>query len=79
MVTESDIAILNSGTLRIDCVINEGHLRIKEMFGMLPFIDPIIKIEMNGKQILEALENGVSQYPALEGRFPMVMFLKLIL
>ena len=27
---------------------------------------------ITGKQIVEALENGVSQYPKLEGRFPQV-------
>ena len=26
----------------------------------------------SGEQILEALENGVSQYPFLDGRFPQV-------
>jgi len=36
--------------------------------------DLLFKTEMNltGKQILEALENGVSGYPKLEGRFPQV-------
>lgn len=28
--------------------------------------------EILGKQVLEALENGVSMYPKLEGRFPQV-------
>lgn len=72
MATASDVALLNSGTLRIDAVINEGVIRMKEIYGMLPFLDPIIQIEVTGLQLLQALENGVSQYPALEGRFPMV-------
>lgn len=29
-------------------------------------------ITLTGKQILEALENGVCMYPKLEGRFPQV-------
>lgn len=29
-------------------------------------------LELTGNQILEVLENGVSQYPKLEGRFPQV-------
>lgn len=34
--------------------------------------DPLIVIEVTGKVIHEALENGVSSYPKLEGRFPQV-------
>lgn len=29
-------------------------------------------LKVNGKALEEALENGVSNYPALEGRFPQV-------
>ena len=69
---EADVCVFNAGILRIDSIIEEGPLRLKEIFGMLPFIDPIIKIEITGSDLLKVLENGVSQYPALEGRFPMV-------
>jgi 5'-nucleotidase len=72
IAADADICILNSGTLRIDSIISEGPIRLQEIFGMLPFIDPVVKIELTGKQLLQALENGVSQYPAYEGRFPML-------
>ena len=39
---------------------------------ILPMVDPLWKLELTGEQILLALENGVSQYPNLEGRFPQV-------
>ena len=39
---------------------------------ILPMVDPLWKMEVTGEQILMALENGVSQYPNLEGRFPQV-------
>ena len=29
-------------------------------------------IKVKGQQLLEALQNGVSKYPALDGRFPQV-------
>lgn len=35
-------------------------------------IDATVVIEVSGAQILAALENGVSKWPALEGRFPQV-------
>lgn len=37
-----------------------------------PFEDPIVVLEVTGQAILDALENSVSLYPALEGRFPQV-------
>lgn len=37
-----------------------------------PFEDPCVVISVTGAAILSALENGVSTYPALEGRFPQV-------
>ena len=39
---------------------------------ILPMVDPLWKLEVTGEQVLLALENGVSQYPKLEGRFPQV-------
>lgn len=39
---------------------------------ILPMVDSLVVLEITGKQLLEALENGVSQYPKLEGRFPQV-------
>lgn len=35
-------------------------------------VDPLAVLELTGKQLLEALENGISQYPKHEGRFPQV-------
>ena len=35
-------------------------------------IDPLVLLKCTGQQVLEALENGVSMYPKLEGRFPQV-------
>jgi 5'-nucleotidase len=38
----------------------------------LPLMDELCVIGLTGKQLLAALENGVSKWPALEGRFPQV-------
>lgn len=37
-----------------------------------PFEDPVIVINITGASLLSALENAISTYPALEGRFPQV-------
>ncbi len=70
--TDADVAILNSGTLRADCIMPVGDMKMKDLVSILPMVDETIVIEMNGPQLLKALENGVSQYPRLEGRFPQV-------
>merc|ERR1719348_2904031 len=39
-------------------------------------MDPLVLLELSGQQILQALENGVSMWPKLEGRFPQVSGIK---
>ena len=70
--TSADVAIINSGTLRADCIFQPGTLSMKDLVALLPMLDETAVIEMNSEQLLNALENGVSQYPRLEGRFPQV-------
>lgn len=35
-----------------------------------PFEDPTVVVEVKGQALLQALENGVCHYPALEGMSP---------
>ena len=35
-------------------------------------MDSVVLLQLTGEQLLAVLENGVSQYPKLEGRFPQV-------
>lgn len=44
----------------------------QDLLSILPIVDSIMLLELTGHQLLEALENGVSQYPKHEGRFPQV-------
>lgn len=36
---------------------------------MFPFSDVIIALELTGKQLHDALENGVCMYPSYDGRY----------
>lgn len=36
--------------------------------------DPLVVVEATGEVILQVLENSVSKYPSLEGRFPQVRY-----
>jgi len=73
--TEADVALLNSGTLRSDRVHYHGQFRILDLMAILPMVDSLVVITVTGTQLVAALENGVSKYPALEGRFPQVLSL----
>ncbi|KAK4238314.1 Metallo-dependent phosphatase-like protein [Achaetomium macrosporum] len=68
----ADCAIMAAGTIRGDQVYAPGPIRVKDVTDCFPFEDPVVVIKASGKAIWDALENGVSLYPALEGRFPQV-------
>ncbi|XP_067120161.1 snake venom 5'-nucleotidase-like isoform X1 [Centruroides vittatus] len=70
--THSDLALLNSGTLRSDRIHPKGDFTLRDLVTLLPMMDPLAVVIATGYQIWQALENGVSQYPKLEGRFPQV-------
>lgn len=67
-----DCCIVASGTIRGDQIYPPGMLKVKDIMKCFPFEDPCVVIKVSGKAILDALENSVSLYPALEGRFPQV-------
>jgi 5'-nucleotidase len=50
-------------------IINDLHYFI---VSIIPMQDPLIVIEVTGAILHAALENAVSAYPKLEGRFPQV-------
>ncbi|KAH8879186.1 Metallo-dependent phosphatase [Thozetella sp. PMI_491] len=72
----TDCAIMAAGTIRGDQIYSPGPIRLKDVTDCFPFEDPVVVIKVTGKGIRDALENGVSLYPALEGRFPQVSNIK---
>ena len=70
--TGADIALFNAGTIRADRFIEKGDITVKDMCDCLPIIDQHMVIEVTADRILLALENGVSGYPAFDGRFPCI-------
>ncbi|KAF2642541.1 5'-nucleotidase-like protein [Massarina eburnea CBS 473.64] len=68
----AECCIMAAGTIRGDQIYPPGVLRLRDIVNCFPFEDPVVVLKVTGKQIWEALENGVSNYPALEGRYPQV-------
>jgi len=75
---EADVAILNSGTMRSDRIHPHGEFKIRDVMTILPFMNSLVVLAVSGKQLVAALENGVSEFPALAGRFPQVLLLLLL-
>lgn len=69
--TEADIALINAGTFRADRFLGEddGVLTENDLCALLPIADECMVVELTAERLLLALENGVSRYPAKEGRF----------
>lgn len=76
--TGADVALVNGGSIRADDIIPAGDLTEREVLSMLPFADPIVKLEVTGEVLRKALENGVSQSAEQgePGRFPQVSGLR---
>lgn len=72
----ADVALVNGGSIRADLTYNPGVLTKRDVLSILPFNNPIVKIELSGKTLKEALEHGVARSGAGEdnepGRFPQI-------
>ncbi|KAJ1891933.1 hypothetical protein LPJ66_006639 [Kickxella alabastrina] len=66
------IGFLCGGAIRSDTVYPKGPVRLREIMEIFPFEDPVVVVRLTGDQVRRALENGVSKWPAQEGRFPQV-------
>ncbi len=77
-VTNADIGLVNGGSIRADLVYNPGVLTKRDVLSILPFNNPIVKVEITGKTLMEILEHGVarSREDNEPGRFPQVSGLK---
>ena len=55
---EADIAIQNSGGVRID--IPEGDVTIADVFELLPFANTVVNLEMTGAEIAAVVEEAIA-------------------
>jgi 5'-nucleotidase len=72
--TASEIALVNGGSIRADEIIPAGRLTIRDVLSILPFKKKLVKVEVTGTLLREALEHGVSRIEndAQPGGFPQV-------
>jgi len=64
--------MINSGTMRLEEKLPAGPIKAGDLHSLLPFGDTVTVIKITGDCLKRALENGVSTWPNLDGRFPQI-------
>ncbi len=72
--TGSDAVITNGGGIR--ATIGQGTMTKGHILEVLPFGNYVVVKNMSGQAILDALNHGISAYPATSGAFPQVYGIK---
>ena len=72
--TKADVGLMNGGSIRADEIIAAGPLTKRDVLSILPFKNKVVKVELSGATLRQALEHGVarSAEDAEPGRFPQV-------
>lgn len=72
--TRADVGLMNGGSIRADAIIAAGPITKRDVLSILPFKNRVVKVELSGAVLREALEHGVarSAEDAEPGRFPQV-------
>lgn len=66
-VSKADIAITNGGGIR--ATIEKGDVTMGEVLTAFPFTNFTVTVDLTGKEVIQALENGVKAAPELAGAF----------
>ncbi|QQS39814.1 MAG: 5'-nucleotidase C-terminal domain-containing protein [Acidobacteriota bacterium] len=71
---DADIGFVNGGSIRADLTYNPGPLTKRDVLSMLPFNNPIVKVEVTGAVLREIIEHSVARSAEDNepGRFPQV-------
>lgn len=76
----ADIGFVNGGSIRADLTYNPGPLTMRDVLSILPFNNPIVKVEVTGELLKQFLEHSVARSGPGEdnepGRFPQVSGLR---
>ena len=74
---DADVALINGGGVRTDRIIPAGTLTRREVLGLLPFTNVVVKLAVSGARLREALEQGLSRLEREGGGFLHVSGLRL--
>ncbi|MBA2340289.1 MAG: 5'-nucleotidase C-terminal domain-containing protein [Pyrinomonadaceae bacterium] len=77
---KADVALLNGGSIRTNATFGPGALTKRDLLSILPFENHLVKIEVTGALLREALEHGVSQVVEEReaGQFPQISGMRFV-
>ena len=75
-VDQVQVVLINAGGIRNGFPL--GDITMGNVLEALPFGNTITRVELTGKQLIEALESGVSMVEQGEGRFPQVAGIRFV-
>ena len=73
----TDVALLNGGGIRSDRIMPAGPLTRRDVAALLPFGNVVVTLELTGRELREALEQGMSRLEREGGGFLQVSGLAL--
>ena len=65
----ADVGVINGGGIRGDRVIPPGPLTRRDLYELLPFSNTVMKVELTGAALRQALEHGLAQADNQGGGF----------
>ena len=68
----ADVALISGGSIRGNVVMTPGNITKRDVLTLLPFVNPVQKLNIGGADLRRALENGVSRIEDKSPRFPQV-------
>jgi len=74
---DADVAMINGGGIRTDRVVPTGALTKRDVLGLLPFTNVVVKLAVTGARLREALEQGLSRLEREGGGYLQVSGLRL--
>ncbi len=75
--TGAQLAITNAGGIRANKQYPAGHkLTRRDVLSELPFGNATVMVEITGKDVRDAIENGLRDAPQGAGRFPVISGMK---
>jgi 5'-nucleotidase len=66
---DAQVALVNGGGIRGDRVIPAGPLTRGDVIGLLPFANTLVKLQVTGRVLREAIEHGLSQTDRVAGGY----------
>jgi 2',3'-cyclic-nucleotide 2'-phosphodiesterase (5'-nucleotidase family) len=74
---DADVALMNGGGIRTDRVVPPGPVTKRDVHGLLPFTNAVIKLAVSGARLRETLEQGLARLEREGGGYLQVSGLRM--